>query len=233
MLSVLLESRAPRARRVKGTVASALLHAALVAGAVAVTMPVPVDANGVASPPPKVDWVLPSPVPRPPVAQPGVARIIAPRSPVIPTIAVPDVVPTSLSPIDVGPAIPPDQVVIGGAGSLTASPAGPWERSSIGNAAVDERFVDRAPRLVGRALEPRYPASLRDAGVEGRVVVQFVVDTLGRAEPGELQVLDAPHALFVESVRAALARYRFTVGETAGRKVRTRVQMPFEFTLVR
>jgi hypothetical protein len=37
----------------------------------------------------------------------------------------------------------------------------------------------------------------------------------------------------VESVREALARYRFSVGEAGGRKVRTRVQLPFEFTLAR
>ncbi|HET7189424.1 MAG TPA: energy transducer TonB, partial [Gemmatimonadaceae bacterium] len=98
---------------------------------------------------------------------------------------------------------------------------------------VDERLVDRAPRLMGTAVEPKYPASLRAAGIEGRVVVQFVVDTLGRAELADLQVVETPHTLFVDAVRAALARYRFTVGEAAGRKVRTRVQLPFVFTLTR
>jgi protein TonB len=98
---------------------------------------------------------------------------------------------------------------------------------------MDERLVDRAPRLAERAIEPRYPTSLREAGIEGRVVVQFVVDTLGRAEVDELHVVESPHPQFVESVRAALARYRFTVGESAGRTVRTRVQMPFQFTLKR
>jgi protein TonB len=85
----------------------------------------------------------------------------------------------------------------------------------------------------GRALEPRYPSSLRDAGVQGRVVVQFVVDTLGRAEMAELQVVETPHALFVESVRAALSHYRFSPGEAGGRKVRTRVQVPFDFRLTK
>jgi protein TonB len=64
-------------------------------------------------------------------------------------------------------------------------------------------------------------------------VVQFVVDTVGRAELADLQVIEAPHPLFVDAVRSALARYRFSVGEAAGRKVRTRVQIPFEFTLTR
>ena len=38
-------------------------------------------------------------------------------------------------------------------------------------------------------------------------------------------------AEFAESVRAALPRFRFSPGEAGGRKVRTRVQIPFDFTL--
>ena len=34
-------------------------------------------------------------------------------------------------------------------------------------------------------------------------------------------------------VRAVLPRYHFSPGEAGGRKVRTMVQLPFEFTLVR
>ena len=65
------------------------------------------------------------------------------------------------------------------------------------------------------------------------MVVQCVVDTLGRAELAELQVIETAHPLFVDAVCSALARYRFSVGEAAGRKVRTRVQIPCEFALVR
>jgi hypothetical protein len=49
----------------------------------------------------------------------------------------------------------------------------------------------------------------------------------------ELQVIETPHAQFVDAVRAALAHYRFSVGEAGGRRVRTRVQIPFDFTLTR
>jgi TonB family protein len=232
MLDVLLESRAARPRRVGGTIASALLHAGLIAGAVALTVPEPVDGKPVVAPP-DVRWVDVPAVP----ASPRASRRppTEPSAPsVLPTIAAPEIVPATLPPIDVGPAIPPDQVVIGAPGVRTASPLGAPDGSPLGAGAVmDERQVDRAPRLAGRVIVPRYPAGLREAGIEGRVVMRFVVDTLGRAELDELQIVEAPHPQFVESVRAALARYRFTVGEVAGRKVRTRVQMPFEFMLVR
>lgn len=233
MLNVLLESRAPRARRVRSTMASALVHATLIAGAVALTMPGPVKAT----PAPARDAVYIIPPPRSDHPARPRTTTSSSNAPVerwhVPTIEVPTLPPTSVPPIDVGPSVPTDDVVIGGRGVATTSPIGEGSGPGTGATAVDERFVDRAPRLLGGAAEPSYPASLRQAGVQGRVVVQFVVDTLGRAELAELQVIETAHPLFVDAVRSALARYRFSVGEAAGRKVRTRVQIPFEFALVR
>jgi protein TonB len=63
--------------------------------------------------------------------------------------------------------------------------------------------------------------------------VQFVVDTLGRAEMSGLRVVQASDPQLAESVRAVLPRYRFSPGEVGGQRVRTLVQLPFDFTLVR
>lgn len=235
MLNVLLESRARRPRRVGSTLASALVHAALIAGAVAMTLPHRVDARPQVDPPRRRVIFT---VPRPPhvTAATGARSTALTRAtgPTLTRIDIPVVVPDHLPPIDVGPAIPPDQIIIGGPVISPSSPIGGGASGLMGaGVVVDELLVDRAPRLMGNAPEPKYPASLRAAGIEGRVVVQFVVDTLGRAELGDLQVVETPHPSFVDAVRAALARYRFTVGEAAGRKVRTRVQLPFVFTLTR
>jgi protein TonB len=234
MLNVLLESRAPRARRMRSTTASALVHAALIAGAVALTVPGPVKATSVDVQ--DLVYVTPAPPQAHPADRRGSPQPHAPTGSWLPpTVPLPGFVPEFLPPIEnLGPTLPPDDIVIGGHGGDAMSPIGAGG-PSVGSdgSAVDEHLVDRAPRLIGRVLEPNYPASLRQAGVQGHVVVQFVVDTLGGAELADLQVVETPHPLFVDAVRSALARYRFSVGESAGRKVRTRVQIPFEFTLTR
>lgn len=233
MLNVLLESRARRPRRIGTTVVSALVHAALVAGAVSLTLPTRVDARPHRDPLGPVIYTVP-PRPAPPSASASRHVLAVPVGPVFHQINVPVTVPDHLPPIDVGPALPPDQIILGGPAISPSSPVGGGASGLAGTGGVvDELLVDRAPRLTGNAPDPKYPSSLRDAGIQGRVVVQFVVDTLGRAELGDLQVVETPHALFVESVRAALARYRFSVGEAGGRKVRTRVQLPFDFVLAR
>jgi protein TonB len=80
---------------------------------------------------------------------------------------------------------------------------------------------------------PRYPEILRAAGVEGTVLVQFIVDTAGHAELQSLQVLHSTHELFVRSVRASLPGMGFLPAETGGRKVRMWVRMPFEFAMAK
>ena len=97
---------------------------------------------------------------------------------------------------------------------------------------MDARLVDKPPRVL-RSENPRFPEALRARGQGGRIVVQFVVDTLGRAEMNEFKIVDATDAQLADPVRAVLPRFRFTPGEAGGRKVRTMVALPFDFTLVR
>jgi hypothetical protein len=90
--------------------------------------------------------------------------------------------------------------------------------------------VDQPVRpLAGRA--PSYPGILHTTGVQGQVVAQYVVDTLGRAEAVSFRVLESTHALFTSSVQAALPTLRFVPAEVGGRKVRQLVQQSFIFSI--
>jgi TonB family protein len=92
-----------------------------------------------------------------------------------------------------------------------------------------EKQARARPGSLGRNL--RYPSELQAAGVQGRVIVQFVVDTNGRAEMGTLRVLSASHDGFLPAVRTAVLLTEFSPAEVRGRKVRQLVQQPFTFAL--
>jgi protein TonB len=78
---------------------------------------------------------------------------------------------------------------------------------------------------------PVYPPALSAAHVTGEVLVQFVVDTLGRPEVGTFRVLQATNAPFADAVRDVLPTMRFRPASIHGRLVRQLVQQPFVFTL--
>jgi protein TonB len=80
---------------------------------------------------------------------------------------------------------------------------------------------------------PSYPDILRSSSVEGQVLAQFTVDTTGRVEIASFTVINSTHDLFTAAVRNALPRMRFLPAEIGGRKVKQRVQQPFQFNLNR
>ena len=235
MFTTLVESRAVRRRSARGAAISIVLHSLLIAAAVALTYPTRVDAHPDRQPLGPVVYV-PAPTPIRETHQPTTtAPTRQPNAPTINPIVIParTSMPTSLPPIDIdGPPLPPDLVLtVGGVtGPSVLGRGEPTNEFSPGTV-LDAGVVDRVPRIIGNAPAPRYPDMLRQSGATGQVVVRFVVDTLGRAEMGDLVVVEATHPLFASAVKGALAFYRFTPGEAAGRKVRTLVQVPFSFTL--
>jgi len=97
-----------------------------------------------------------------------------------------------------------------------------------------EAVVEERPDMIqGTCIQPRYPEILRQASIEGRVVIEFVIDTLGRAERAGLRVIRSDHQLFEAPAREAVLSCRFRAGRISGRAVRVRVQQPINFTIAR
>ena len=97
-----------------------------------------------------------------------------------------------------------------------------------------EAVVEERPDLItGSCNQPVYPEMLRQAGIDGRVMFEFVIDTLGRAERASFRTVSTSHPLFEAPARAAVLSCRFRPGRIQGRAVRVRVQQPINFTIQR
>lgn len=95
-----------------------------------------------------------------------------------------------------------------------------------------EAVVEERPDLIQNTCGMmRYPDMLRQAGVEGRVMVEVVLDTLGRAERGSLRILQSSHQLFDQSAKEMVVACRYRPGRIQGRAVRVRVQVPVVFSI--
>lgn len=79
---------------------------------------------------------------------------------------------------------------------------------------------------------PEYPRRLQRAGVEGSFVVQFVVDSTGRAVGESMVFLSDVNPLFIRAVRRALLGSGYYPAEVGGKKVEQLVEQKFSFVLV-
>ena len=235
MLGTLLESNAPRQRRRASTLASIVVHTAVIAGAIVATASARTEpAREDRSPGHPPFYVL---VPR------EGRRTSAPRQPTLPRNPswTTESLPIDRSWILFSPTANPMMSTEVDPGRLLAGDTMPFglPRAPIGGELVGPvggdqpataATVDKAAAMLAPP-RPRYPDQLRAAGVTGRVVVRLVVDTAGRVEPATVVILEATHDLFARAVRAALPSLRFAPAEAGGRKVRMLVDLPFEFRL--
>jgi protein TonB len=95
-----------------------------------------------------------------------------------------------------------------------------------------EAVVEQKPEMLSMP-QPEYPPLLRTAGIEGEVVVQVVIDTMGGAEPNSLKIIRSPNPGFDQPVKSAVLRALFRPARVDGRAVRVLTRIPIRFTLRR
>jgi len=119
------------------------------------------------------------------------------------------------SDIDLPPSVKPVPIELGDA---------------VANRVFETYEVDQLPELVSQP-RVRYPEALLRMGVEGRVLMQFVVASDGRVDPSSIEVVNATNGEFSGPAERAVREMRFRPGVVQGEKVAVRVQHSVAFTL--
>ncbi len=89
--------------------------------------------------------------------------------------------------------------------------------------------LDRKPVPVKSGLAPpTFPADLAAAGMEGSVLVSFVIDATGRVQ--EAEAVESTHRGFEAAAVAAVEKWQFTPGSKDGREVNVSVRQRILFT---
>jgi protein TonB len=76
-----------------------------------------------------------------------------------------------------------------------------------------------------------YPELLKEAGIQGRVVVQAVIDTLGRAVPTSVKILQSPNPGFDRSAGNYVLNALLRPARVHGRAVRVLINIPIDFRI--
>ena len=248
MFEVLVASGAHIEIKPRWVGGSLVAHFLVIALAVAATQaamdaPAPAVPESVAllfvpKPPP------PPPPPPEPEPPPPVASVVAePPAKGFQTIAVLTDIPDVIPPVDLTqrPLDPRDftgrgveggvaEGVVGGR-VIDASAPATGELDAIYEAATrDERFEQAV--VVYQAV-PRYPKAVEALGVEGRVAVEFVIDTAGKVQPGSIRIVESTHAVFVPPTREAVAKGLFKPARLSGHPVRQLTRQSVRFVATR
>jgi periplasmic protein TonB len=223
MFNNLIESSRHAERSIGSTIASIMGHAVLLAAAVVVTLHAgqkvkeKVNAEDVKF----AEVKKPPPVEKPP-------EIAAPPPPKgFQVLQAPINIPDKIPEVDLSKAVT-DEADFTGKGVAGGSSKG----VVVANDQPLFEFQVEKPVLARDGNpNPRYPSMLEASKVEGEVLVQFVVDTLGRAEMSSFKVLKATNELFAQEVKKVLPFCKFYPAEAGGHKVKQYVQLPIRFAV--
>ena len=229
MFNNLLESKAKKQKSPGGMVVSAIFHVLVIFLAIKATLNAGQKKEKIEQ---KVDFVeVKKDEPPPPKEKPPEV-MVAPPPKGFQTLTAPVNIPDVLPDIDLSKKVTNEADFTG------KGVAGGREKGIVGAAPVEnqtyfEYQVEKPVMAVPGSPTPRYPDILKSAGVEGEVVVAFVVDTTGRADVSSLKILKSTHELFSAAVRTALPSMRFLPAEVGGKKVKQLVQQPFVFNIIK
>ncbi len=232
MFENLIESKPKKARTWGQAIMSVVVHGVVIvlavqatAGAAEVIEKIMADTTFTFLKPPD-----PPPPPPPQEVPPDAIVTANPPPQGFQTIMPPDKIPTTIPPVNLNEKFNPDDFSGRGvAGGIAAGVIG-----GTGPVLQEETYlqeqVDDPVRPISQPT-PRYPPVLQQAGITGRVEMQFVVDTTGHAEPGSFKILRSSNKAFEEPAREAIMKSVFRPARIRGQAVRQLVQQAMAFSI--
>jgi len=214
-------------------VVSFAIHAGILFGAVKATQgaaevirDIAVDTTMVFLKPPEAP-----PPPPPPPEQVVVSANPPPQG--FQVVTPPDNIPTEIPPVNLNERFDPkDFTGKGVEGGIAAGVAGGTGPVPLDGEVFLAAEVDETPQVVNpAACQGKYPAVMQSAGIPGKVVMQFVVNTDGHVDAGSVKVVSSTHKAFEEPARSGItsSSCTFKAGSSRGQPVRVLVQQAVSF----
>jgi TonB family protein len=224
-LQLFASDRKPDARGfTRGGLISLLVHSAVIGGAIFATLSARQSAGAA-----KIDTALVYLPQEPQHETPPPPELQVPLKG-FQTVEVPVTIPTAIPPVDLQEHFDPKDFsgvgVEGGTATGVTPPSGDQVYSTL--------QVDQPPALLSAPpLDRDYPTLLRQAGIKGRVVIEAVIDTTGKAELTSIEVVQTPHPGFNEAAKRWMTRALFRPARKDGKPVRVLVRQAIDYSLTR
>ena len=234
MFDNLIESKPKKERTVGEMVVSVLVHGVLIAGAAFATKGAAETVREIIQD--TTSFILkPPPPPPPPPDQPPPENVVVSTNPPpqgFQTIVPPKDIPTEIPPVNLTEKFDAKNYsgrgVEGGIATGVVGGTGPVPIETGETFTVDQ--VDD-PVQYQSGPKPRFPPALQAAGVEGVVVLEFVVSTEGRVEANSIKVISSTNKAFEEPAIEAVRKSIFKPARMRGQGVRQLVRQPVRFSL--
>jgi TonB family protein len=136
------------------------------------------------------------------------------------TVAVSAQIPTDMPPVDLQQRFDPKDY----------SGSGVEGGGASGNEVYAEALVEERPALLS-APAPVYPALLKQAGIQGRVILPAVIDTTGRVEPASVRIMKSPNPAFDQPTKDWVLKALFRPARLHGRSVRVFINLLVDYSI--
>jgi len=135
------------------------------------------------------------------------------------TVALPVQIPTDIPPVDLQQRFDPKDYSGSGV-----------EDGLSGNEVYAEALVEERPALLSSPT-PVYPAHLKQAGIQGRVILPAVIDTTGRVEPASVRIMTSSHPAFDQPTKDWVLKALFRPARLHGRGVRVSINLVVDYAI--